>query len=1323
MNLKIIKSTRSKGLLYSLIIAILVPFSAIANTDVIGIIWIDDELNGMYDIGDNEQLVNGVIVDLVDAEDFTIVASTVSSGGNYTFLNLPPGKYFLRIPASQFSFGAILNGTNSCPGTSPADDMIDDDDNGSDTNPSDVRTTSFSLTDTDPNDNVKIEYIDFCFSFSDCTLPNPLANNSCSEIVDSEVICDINTLDAFCNIMPTATAGGNQPSPLCTGSIDPANNISWFAFVAYGGNYTISITPANCAGGGLGLSGIQVGIYQDCSFSESVFCNGDCNLTPVDIPSTNLVEGETYYLFIDGCGGDVCSYSIDLIGTPTPPDLTPDKVCVNNNGVAECDSTDYCIGGDILIEATGLGIDGDYDWTVTTIEAGPYIGNASPQTSDENLQITFTNEGTYEVCVTSISNACQNWLGNVCTIVKINDEIPFVGDEEFSDQFVCIGDENNFDITKLNNFDPNGDGVNGWQGPIVDFETGVNTALVLTPGCSYNQEFELGIYEEEPPVGVYLAICGQDLPMQIEDFILTQASFANSDIITINSVLSNTPNVNGCDSIINFTVEKLDIVDGFMNPPQCTFNSVILDFDYNDAESTGFIYLKFVWRDPFGNTLFDPQSNNDPTDLEVPETNPSGTYTLTVTITKNGNSCAYIYPVDIDFTSLQPPTPTVSGITMVCGGSNSETTYTAMGGDASFNYIWSIPTDATIVETTGPFGNMITIDWAGSNGGALSVQSENECGFSEMASLSITVSPTVLPEFSLDAEVCIEGESTVTSTGSDVNIVSYFWDFGGAQVVNGGAFNLGPNVLLWTTSGTKTVTLKTSNTSGCLSEESIKTIEVIEPLEPTTIICQPTINDILFIWEEQADVSYEVEIFTGQTGQFEGNSSFRVSGLSGGNIVTLELLQTQVGGVCTDPASTMITCEAQDCPIITIALSSAQTTFCENDPGESTINVIVTSQVNGIGTFSGSGIVDPDGIFDPKEAEVGINTITYSYTDVNGCSDTETIDLTVLETPTAAISADDLVLCSGGSLTLNYTGTQGVDSYNWQNSEISIESVPNPTITFQFVGIKTVSLIVIKDGCISEEVSIDIEVVNSPEATFTLSSDTICLSDEVQLLYTGSGDVDNYAWNAGVGSVDNAPNPFVSFIVSGEKVIELIVSKGDCVSDVFTQTLIVEPPLGPIIISCNSGSGTVEFNWNDVPGASSYLIIVNGDTPFTTTNTTLIVNNLGSDEEVQFTVEAISDGSCSNVVATVSCTSLVSSISENEPLPIILYPNPSNNILFLDNVNKTDQYSIFDINGRQIINGVYSEKINIQNLISGLYFIKLTNDKGQGVQILKFIKE
>lgn len=1318
MTASSILKTSFKNLMATLGLIVFFQYAAFSNTDIIGTIWIDDDANGTYN---GEIGTSGVTVELLEAESLALVASVVSAGGNFEFLNQSPGIYIINIPASQFAAGGALEGSNSCSGFTPANDMIDNNDNGSDTDPMDVQSSTFTLLDDDPSTNVLIDYIDFCFVANTCSSPNPFASISCEQITETDVICDMTTLGTFCYILPDVLSGGNQPSPLCPGNNNNADNVSWFSFIAAGGNYSISITSEGCTQAQLSPSGIQVGVYQDCSFSESVFCSPTCTTTGINILSDVLEEGEIYFMFIDGCGNTTCTYSIDIIGTPTPPSLTPDAVCLDNNGVLECDSTAYCIDGDVFFQVTGISISADYSWNITTVAGSPYLGNTSPTTADNSLQISFSGEGEYLVCLNSIDNGCDNWNGSECIKVTTLDDIEFVGDEVFPDQFICFDDS--YSIDALDVIDLNGDGTSGWQGPTDQINLGSNQATIMTPSCSYTQSFFLDTYEEEGPVNAYLAVCGQDFPLQIEDFTLTEESFASGSIIMIDNVLSSSPNVNGCDSITNYAIEILDIVDGFMNPPECTFNSVILDFDYNDVASTNFIFLNFVWTDPFGNVLFDTQGNNDPTDLVVPTGSPNGTYTLTVTITKNGFSCEYIYPVEVDFSIIQPPTPMISGITMVCSGSNSEANYTATGGNPSFNYIWTIPADAEIVQTGGPQGNMITIDWSGSAGGDINVQSENECGFSAVANLTITVIPTTTPDFIIDPEVCIGGQTSVESSGIDPNIVSYLWTFGGAQIVSGSSGNIGPNVLSWSTSGTKTVTLQTTNTSGCQSDPATKTIEVIAPLGAVDMICQPTINDILFIWQAQPGVNYEVEIFTGQTGVFEGNSSYRVSDLVGGETVTLELLQTETNGLCTDPVSSLMTCVAQDCPVIAIALSAAQTTFCENEDTEITLNAIVTSQVNGTGSFSGSGIVNPIGLFNPSQANGGINTITYTYIDNNGCTGSETIDLLVVPAPVSSFVADVTEVCEGGTITLNYTGTPDVGSYMWENDDLTIADQANPSLTFLTPGQKTITLIVQKDGCQSMQSSLIVEVLETPLATFILDSERICISDELQLQYTGGSDVDNYDWDVGVGSVDNVPNPLVSFIFPGQKTIELIVSKGICISEVYNQTLIVDQILDSPFLTCSASNGSITFEWDPVSGASSYLVSVNGEAPFESTTSTLSIDNLEDGEVVEVSIEAISDGSCPNTISSLSCTSLISSTSDNERNPVRLFPNPTRDILYLENIEEIDSYTILDLQGKVVLTGTYKEGIDIRSLVSGLFFIQLSNDDKQRIEVLKFAKE
>jgi hypothetical protein len=62
----------------------------------------------------------------------------------------------------------------------------------------------------------------------------------------------------------------------------------------------------------------------------------------------------------------------------------------------------------------------------------------------------------------------------------------------------------------------------------------------------------------------------------------------------------------------------------------------------------------------------------------------------------------------------------------------------------------------------------------------------------------------------------------------------------------------------------------------------------------------------------------------------------------------------------------------------------------------------LTGGLPGGGTYSGTGV--SGGSFSPATAGVGSFEILYSYTDGNGCTSTDTRQLTVLPRPTLAVS-------------------------------------------------------------------------------------------------------------------------------------------------------------------------------------------------------------------------------------------------------------------------------------------------------------------------------
>ncbi len=112
--------------------------------------------------------------------------------------------------------------------------------------------------------------------YAQCDLPAP-AGPDCPS---ATFFCN-GEVDGFCSTLPP---NGNPagPSPLCNGTGVP-NNTEWIAFAAGSANISFLITPSNCDtvnNGGVPNTGVQAGIYSDCSFSNAITCQGNCQTGP-----------------------------------------------------------------------------------------------------------------------------------------------------------------------------------------------------------------------------------------------------------------------------------------------------------------------------------------------------------------------------------------------------------------------------------------------------------------------------------------------------------------------------------------------------------------------------------------------------------------------------------------------------------------------------------------------------------------------------------------------------------------------------------------------------------------------------------------------------------------------------------------------------------------------------------------------------------------------------------------------------------------------------------------------------------------------------------
>ena len=92
----------------------------------------------------------------------------------------------------------------------------------------------------------------------------------------------------------------------------------------------------------------------------------------------------------------------------------------------------------------------------------------------------------------------------------------------------------------------------------------------------------------------------------------------------------------------------------------------------------------------------------------------------------------------------------------------------------------------------------------------------------------------------------------------------------------------------------------------------------------------------------------------------------------------------------------------------------------------------------------------------------------------------------------------------------------------------------------------------------------------------------------------------------------------------------------------------------------------------------------------------------------------------SNITLNVTPPSLDIQEYQGTHVDINVYPNPASHFIKISGLDKPEQYTLFNILGAKITNGSISnnQKIDIQNLTSGLYFLKFENGN-----TLKFLKK
>ncbi|MEZ4983764.1 MAG: gliding motility-associated C-terminal domain-containing protein [Saprospiraceae bacterium] len=392
----------------------------------------------------------------------------------------------------------------------------------------------------------------------------------------------------------------------------------------------------------------------------------------------------------------------------------------------------------------------------------------------------------------------------------------------------------------------------------------------------------------------------------------------------------------------------------------------------------------------------------------------------------------------------------------------SATLVGAMGGGT---FAWS--GDGITNSSSGIFSPILV---GAGNANVLVTYSESGCDYTDNAIIVVNETPTA--SFSVVTPVCTGEASTVVYTGTALVGADYQWNFGGGNAMPG--TGAGPHTVSWATGGTKTISLSV-NENGCPSQPFTANVEVQNPLPQPVINCSPNTTSIVFSWNAVTGaVGYTATVLTAPMGASsvfdEASRTLTVTNLVAGDEVTIEVVA--IGdGPCGNSTNTF-TCQAQDCPAITVSIDEVQPICLAANTPVINLSATLTGQMGGgVFTWSGDGITDPMlGTFSPTSAGVGNANVVVTYREA-GCDYVDDAVIVINDVPTANFSVVSPV-CVGEVSDVVYTGTASIGAdYQW-NFDAGVALPGNGAgphqVSWNTSGDKSLSLTVIENGCTSE---------------------------------------------------------------------------------------------------------------------------------------------------------------------------------------------------------------------------------------------------------------
>ncbi|MEM6965191.1 MAG: gliding motility-associated C-terminal domain-containing protein, partial [Bacteroidota bacterium] len=1029
--------------------------------------------------------------------------------------------------------------------------------------------------------------------------------------------------------------------------------------VAIAGLYTVTVTDADgCTGTAAvdvtessSLSPVIVGDLNYCpngtttldaglGFATYTWSNGE-NTQTIEVMET----GDFTVTVSDasGCTGEQTVFVEESV--PPSPTITG--------------QSSFCTGASSLLDA-GVGFtdylwsDGSTNQTLTVIESGTFTvtitdGNGCiGTTSIEVEELASLNPG--------ISGNNEFCTGNSTTIAAASGFASYLWSDNSTTDSLVITAAGTYSVTVTDNNGCTGEqsySVSENNNPLPtisgDLEFCPNTSTVITAETGFTNYLWSDNSTDE-----------------------------NLEVTAAGNYTVTVTDNNGCTGATEVTVETL-------TSPVTTITgaATFCPNESTDLDAGG-NFSEYLW-------------SNNATEQTI-NVDLAGLYTVTITDT---NGCTGTDVIEVS--ENIPPVPVIVGATSFCSGNA-----TALNVSGNFtDYLWSDNSTDTFINVNQSGNYTVT------------VTDDNGC--TGTSTVQVQELSTLLPMISGNTNFC-PNESTLiqAETGYD----TYAWSNGTSD----------PNITI-TSAGIYTVTV--SDVNGCTGTNAVEIFENVTP-EPTiagsTTFCTgfSTTLDVgssyvSYVWSDnsteptlevntngtfavtvtdangctgvtsvevsesnqlQPVISGDDEFCSGTSTVLDAGSGFTAYTWS--NNTFGQTLEVNTAGTFTVVVTDQSGCTGSTSILVTenipvdAGTANAATNLCSVD--FTTINLqneLMGADDNGVWSETsaipsvGNGFDPILGVFNTDGQLPGTYTFEYFLAGTGACpDDTETVTITIDETPEAIIAPTSILTCDFPAFELdgdNSVGNAGL-TYAWTTLDGNIQSgaaTSTPTIDAPGTYELTVAL---PNGCFSTaDVTVNQDIA-TPDVNTGMDQQLTCTNGEATLAVTSNTPNVIFTWfGPGITAMNmNEANPVVTS-AGNYSVVATNTSNG-CESSVATVNVAanIDAPtftLDPVgALDCNTGAQVLigptatnyayqwSLNGNPIAGATdaAYEATQAGTYALQVTNTDNGCNTVDMIEVIEFVDPPLADAGTADLL-TCSLGAVTLSGSGNAPFNNITY--------------------------------------------------------------------